>query len=42
MKNIDSLPVVQDDDTRELIGMLSRREVISYYNRRVDEMKAMG
>ena len=42
VKNIDSLPVVQDDDARELIGMLNRREVIAYYNRRVDEMKAMG
>jgi CIC family chloride channel protein len=41
VKNIDSLPVVQDDDARELIGMLNRREVIAYYNRRVDEMKAM-
>ncbi|MCU0593512.1 MAG: hypothetical protein MUC57_18830 [Desulfobacterales bacterium] len=41
MKNIDSLPVVQDDDTRELIGMLNRREVIAYYNQRVDEMKAI-
>ncbi len=41
VKNIDSLPVVQDDDAHELIGMLNRREVISYYNRRVDEMKAM-
>jgi CIC family chloride channel protein len=42
VKNIDSLPVVRDDDARELIGMLNRREVIAYYNRRVDEMKAMG
>jgi CIC family chloride channel protein len=41
VKNIDSLPVVSDDDPRELIGMLNRREVIAYYNRRVDEMKAM-
>jgi CIC family chloride channel protein len=41
VKNIDSLPVVSDDDPAELIGMLNRREVIAYYNRRVDEMKAM-
>jgi len=34
--------VVRDDDTRELIGMLNRREVIAVYNRRVQEMKAMG
>jgi CIC family chloride channel protein len=42
VKNIDSLPVVREDDSRELIGMLNRREVIAYYNRRVEEMKAMG
>jgi CIC family chloride channel protein len=42
VKNIDSLPVVRDEDPRELIGMLNRREVIAYYNRRVEEMKAMG
>ncbi|MCU0604177.1 MAG: hypothetical protein MUC33_16120 [Desulfobacterales bacterium] len=42
VKNIDSLPVVREDDPRELIGMLNRREVIAFYNRRVEEMKAMG
>jgi CIC family chloride channel protein len=42
VKNIDSLPVVRDDDSRDLIGMLNRREVIAEYNRRVEEMKAMG
>jgi chloride channel protein, CIC family len=42
VKNIDSLPVVSDDDPGELIGLLSRREVIAYYNRRVEEMKAMA
>jgi chloride channel protein, CIC family len=41
VKNIDSLPVVRDDDARELIGMLNRREVIAYYNRRVEKMKAV-
>ena len=38
-KNIDSLPVVKDDDHGVLIGMLNRREVISYYNQRILEMK---
>jgi CIC family chloride channel protein len=42
VKNIDSLPVVRDEDARELIGMLNRREVIAEYNRRVQEMKALG
>ena len=40
VKNIDSLPVVRDEDPRELIGMLNRREVIAYYNQRVQEMKS--
>ena len=39
IKNIDSLPVVKDDDHSNLIGMLNRREVISYYNERVQNMK---
>ena len=38
-KNIDSLPVVQDDDHRELIGMLNRREVIAFYNQQIQNMK---
>jgi CIC family chloride channel protein len=39
-KNIDSLPVVMEDDPSRLIGMLNRREVISFYNQKVAEMKA--
>jgi len=39
IKNIDSIPVVKDDDHSILIGMLNRREVISYYNERVQNMK---
>ncbi len=38
-KNIDSLPVVEQDDHGILIGMLTRREVISFYNERIQEMK---
>lgn len=38
-KNIDSLPVVSDEDAGRLIGMLNRREVISFYNQKVAEMK---
>ncbi|MDM8522874.1 chloride channel protein [Desulfococcaceae bacterium HSG8] len=38
-KNIDSLPVVRDDDPGILIGMLNRREVISFYNEMIQEMK---
>ena len=39
-KNIDSLPVVAADDYGMLIGMISRREVISFYNERILDMKA--
>jgi CIC family chloride channel protein len=39
IKNIDSLPVVKDDDHGILVGMLNRREVISYYNEQVQKMK---
>ncbi|MDI6687850.1 MAG: CBS domain-containing protein, partial [Desulfobacterales bacterium] len=38
-KNIDSLPVVKDDDHQILIGMLNRREVISFYNEQIQKMK---
>lgn len=39
VKNIDSLPVVMDDDHGILIGMLNRREVISFYNEQVQKMR---
>ena len=39
IKNIDSLPVVSDDDHGILIGMLNRREVIAYYNEQIQNMK---
>ena len=38
-KNIDSLPVVKTDDHGILIGMLNRREVIAFYNERIQKMK---
>jgi CIC family chloride channel protein len=38
-KNIDSLPVVKDDDSGTLLGMLNRREVIKFYNEQVQKMK---
>jgi CIC family chloride channel protein len=38
-KNIDSLPVVQDEDHGILLGMLNRREVIRFYNEQVQKMK---
>ncbi len=33
--NIDELPVVDPADPGRLLGMLSRRETIAFYNRRV-------
>jgi len=40
LKNIERLPVVRPDDPGVFMGMLGRREVISFYNDRVREMKA--
>lgn len=40
IKNIDSLPVVKTDDRGILIGMLNRREVISFYNEQIQQMKS--
>ena len=41
-KNIESLPVVAEDDHGVLIGMLNRREVISFYNNRIQTMKDLA
>ncbi len=38
-KNIDSLPVVKEDDHSILLGMLNRREVITFYNEQVQQLK---
>ncbi|OQY03876.1 MAG: chloride channel protein [Desulfobacteraceae bacterium 4572_123] len=40
IKNIDSLPVVKEDDHGILIGMLNRREVINFYNQKLLEIKS--
>jgi CIC family chloride channel protein len=37
-KNLDSLPVVDAKDPKKLLGMLRRREVITFYNQKVDEL----
>ncbi len=39
IKNIDSLPVVQDEDPGVLIGMISRRDVIAFYNRQIKRLQ---
>jgi CIC family chloride channel protein len=38
-QNIDSLPVVQEDDRGVLMGMLSRRDVIAFYNRQIQRLR---
>jgi CIC family chloride channel protein len=39
-RNIDSLPVVREDDHGILIGMLDRRAVIANYNRQIERLKS--
>jgi CIC family chloride channel protein len=38
-KNLDALPVVEDEDHRQLLGMLRRREVIHFYNQQLEKIK---
>ncbi len=38
-KNIDALPVVDEDDSGELIGLIYRRDIISFYNEHVRQIK---
>lgn len=38
-KNLNALPVVSEDDPTEFLGMLRRREVIAFYNEKIQEMK---
>jgi CIC family chloride channel protein len=38
-KNIDALPVVDENDPGKFIGMLYRRDIISYYNLHVSRIR---
>ena len=38
-KNIDALPVMDEDDSGRLIGLIYRRDIISYYNDHVKKIK---
>ncbi|MDQ1336847.1 MAG: chloride channel protein family [Thermodesulfobacteriota bacterium] len=40
IRNLHRVPVVRDDDHSVLIGMLDRREMIQFYNQKVEEIKA--
>jgi len=39
VRNIDSIPVVSKDDPHLLLGMLSRRDIIDFYNRRLAQLR---
>ncbi len=39
LKNIDSLPVVKEDDPGVLLGLLDRRELNAFYNRQIQKMQ---
>lgn len=39
LRNIDQMPVVRADDPTHLLGMISRREVIDFYNRTLQAIK---
>jgi len=41
-KNLDSIPVVEDDQNKRFLGMLRRKEVIAFYNDKVREMAESG
>jgi CIC family chloride channel protein len=41
-RNIDYLPVVADDNPRRLVGMVSRQDIISAYNRSLLERGLPG
>ncbi len=39
-KNIDALPVMEEDDSGSLIGLIYRRDIISHYNDHIKKIKA--
>jgi len=40
IRNLHRIPVVKDEDHSFLLGMLDRREVIQFYNQRIQEIKS--
>jgi CIC family chloride channel protein len=42
VKNIDSLPVVDENDRTVLLGMITRRDVIAFYNRQLQRLRGMA
>jgi CIC family chloride channel protein len=41
VKNIDSLPVVDENDRTVLLGMITRRDVIAFYNRQLLRLRGI-
>mgnify|MGYP006286894491 FL=1 len=41
-KNIDALPVVNEANHKELIGLIYRRDIIAHYNRHVQKIREPG
>lgn len=39
-KNIDALPVVNENNSRELIGLIYRRDIIAHYNQHIQGIRA--
>jgi len=39
IRNIDMIPVVDDKDPTKFLGMISRREVIDFYNKTLNQLK---
>lgn len=42
IRNIQRIPVVEEEDHSHLLGMLDRREVIQAYNQRIEAIKSNG
>jgi CIC family chloride channel protein len=42
IKNIDALPVVEEDAPDKLLGMIRRKEVIGFYNQKIEEMRGQA
>ncbi|MCP4673696.1 MAG: CBS domain-containing protein, partial [Desulfobacula sp.] len=39
-KNIDALPVMEEEGSHNLIGLIYRRDIISHYNQHIKQIKA--
>jgi len=41
-KNLENIPVVREDNPNHLIGMLRRKEMINFYNQKVDALQELS